>query len=780
MRIRKTYSYEILFQETSNHFEILWIKITRDTEEFHIGSVYHPPANFPYEVSDLINTLFDQIEEIRKQTSANIFLCGDFNKIDEKEISTATGLKQIVKTPTRGKNTLDFVFTNIKNLYENPEIFSSLLNSDHRCILVKPKDIVKTRPKRYLVEFRDIRKKESFTAALGNLDLSKYAREKCPNVLTNKFTIDLQRLLDQYCPIRRVKVSDKDPWWSTPIIKYWLRRRKTARKLEKTLLVERINERLRNLISTSKQTIATKCLKENGKGSRKWWTKIKEFGKLKPSNSVETNDSIDCDTLNNFFNSVSSDPEYKQPETLSTSTSTSISISIEDVKYALKKLSHTATGPSKIPYWVYKENSDLLAPTLTRLFNLSMELSIFPKLLKKELITAIPKVSLPQSPCEYRPIAVTDILSRLFERVVLKLYVNNVTNNCINEQHAFFKSRSTLTALLSLHHNVVQALKYEPYVRILVTDLSKAFNTVRHFNCINALTNKGIHPKIINWISDFLKDRQHATTLNGYTSKWKTVNMGIGQGTIQGPILFNAAFDTVTLNCKTIRYADDLIMILKPQDDPLFHLEDMSNKAKAIGLKMNLNKTKEMLITKAIKEEDIPGIEGIERTNNITYLGVKLSNKLSLDQHIRMIVSRANKTHFLLARMKNLGLSGAGRDALYNSFVLSGLTYALPFLWTLMSNQEKRKIQKVIDKAHDRSILTNHVSIKEIAIKRIEKLYHNIVSNPNHILYPLAPRTQTEGRRTGRPIVQFASTVREQRTFFIYCSILLNDIPFIS
>ena len=43
-------------------------------------------------------------------------------------------MKQVVKQPTRGRNTLDLIFTNIAEFYEYPEALAPLSTSDHRVI----------------------------------------------------------------------------------------------------------------------------------------------------------------------------------------------------------------------------------------------------------------------------------------------------------------------------------------------------------------------------------------------------------------------------------------------------------------------------------------------------------------------------------------------------------------------------------------------------------------------------------------------------------------------
>ena len=48
----------------------------------------------------------------------------------------------------------------------------------------------------------------------------------------------------------------------------------------------------------------------------------------------------------------------------------------------------------------------------------------YPELFKRELITPIPKVNKPKNANDYRSVAVTDILSRICEKVILNTYID--------------------------------------------------------------------------------------------------------------------------------------------------------------------------------------------------------------------------------------------------------------------------------------------------------------------------------------------------------------------
>ncbi len=56
------------------------------------------------------------------------------------------GLHKTVSAPTRGKNTLDQIATNMFNLFDSASHLPPIGRSDHQCILLKPKNNLKIPP----------------------------------------------------------------------------------------------------------------------------------------------------------------------------------------------------------------------------------------------------------------------------------------------------------------------------------------------------------------------------------------------------------------------------------------------------------------------------------------------------------------------------------------------------------------------------------------------------------------------------------------------------------
>ena len=95
-------------------------------------------------------------------------------------------------------------------------------------------------------------------------------------------------------------------------------------------------------------------------------------------------------------------------------------------------------------------------------------------------------------------------------------------------------------------------------------DISKAFDKVWHQGFLYKLKHNGISGNLLQTLTDFLKDRKQRVVLNGKNSSWTNVEVGVPQGSIQGPLLFLIYIcdlpDNLLTNVKV--FADDTSLFL--------------------------------------------------------------------------------------------------------------------------------------------------------------------------------------------------------------------------
>ena len=142
--------------------------------------------------------------------------------------------------------------------------------------------------------------------------------------------------------------------------------------------------------------------------------------------------------------------------------------SVDEVQWLLGTLDTTkSNGPDGVSAQMLKATASSIAPSVTKLFNLSIQSSCFPVLWKMSNVVPVPKSNDHSNPSNYRPISHLPILSKLLERHIHVLISEHLTlsHPISTNQWGFQAGKSTVSALLALTYgfnNWKQGKKYVP------------------------------------------------------------------------------------------------------------------------------------------------------------------------------------------------------------------------------------------------------------------------------------------------------------------------------
>ncbi len=98
-----------------------------------------------------------------------------------------------------------------------------------------------------------------------------------------------------------------------------------------------------------------------------------------------------------------------------------MTLSPDSVRSSLSRINaRKALGPDNIPRRVLRDCAVELTDVFTDIFNISLSQAVVPTCFKATTIIPVPKKSSPSCFNDYRPVALTPILMKCFERLVMQ------------------------------------------------------------------------------------------------------------------------------------------------------------------------------------------------------------------------------------------------------------------------------------------------------------------------------------------------------------------------
>ncbi len=585
--------------------------LPREFTAIVIAAVYIPPcAN----AKDALRELYSAISEQQTNNPDGFFIiAGDFNHANLKTVLPK--FYQHVNFATRGNNTLDFVYTTGKNAYK-AEPRPHLVYSDHISVMLIPayRPLLKlAKPVQKLITIwpNDATStlQDCFQCTDWNMfkEAATYNNHTDLHEYTETVTAYIKKCIDDVTVTKTITTRANQKPWMTAEVRGLLKTRDEAFRSGDKAALKTARANLSCGIKNAKRSYAQKINNHftDSRDTRSLWQAIQTITDYKPPPQACDEDTSLPDALNHFYSRFEMQNDTPAQKLPTPPNDRALCLSPADVRKTLSRINpRKAAGPDNIPGRVLKDCAAQLTDVLTDIFNTSLSQAVVPTCLKSTTIIPVPKKSPVSCLNDYRPIALTPIMMKCFERLVMHNIKNSLPNTLDPLQFAYRPNRSTDDAISSTLHLALTHLENkDSYVRMLFIDFSSAFNTIIPQQLINKLNLLGLNNSLCNWILDFLTGRPQSVRVGHNTSSTTTLSTGAPQGCVLSPLLFTLLTHDCTAKFSSnhiIKFADDTTVVgLISNNDETHYREEVAQLAEWCGvnnLSLNVEKTKEVVM----------------------------------------------------------------------------------------------------------------------------------------------------------------------------------------
>ena len=625
-----------------------------------------------------------------------------------KSLFSCFDFKQIITEPTRitkdTKSLIDLIAVNCPVNIRDSGVISSHL-SDHELVYCVRKINWKRAPSQ-IKTFRNYAKYDSkrFSEDLEGVDWNSALSpngQAASGVdgLWNGFKSAFIRVADFHAPViqKRVRGIENCPWLNKDIKAIMRQRDYFHSKAKKTNLTEDwasyrcFRNRATNCIKKAKAAYNRKLIERSENDHNAFWKTLKKIlpGEKKtasPNICVQGTMSSDKKLIANAFNGFFINTAARLCESVRSSCGTAASshqpgpcryppfkfedVSEEFVSAQLRGLkAGKAVGCDNIPARLLVDSATTVAKPLTKIINYSLRHGEVPREWKSARVIPLFKKGKADDMDNYRPISILPAISKVLERVVHHQLLTHLQRHNILSpyQSGFRKRHSTEWAAMCFADSICRNIDMGMMAGAVFIDLRKAFDTVHHDVLLRKLSGLGVTEDELKWFTNYLSDRSQVVDFLGVSSSSEPVFSGVPQGSILGPLLFIIHLNDLpgaVASCSVLMYADDTVLFCTGRQASTIEatlnreLNQIESWLRENNLFINVTKTESMIFGTSQRLANIDSfsinINGspIKRVSEFKYLGVVFDDRLSWNEHVKSVLSKAGKRVGMLGRVR--------------------------------------------------------------------------------------------------------------------------------
>ena len=584
----------------------------------------------------------------------------------------------------------------------------------------------------FISDFRSIEWDNLF----GRFD---YNTDSCFNVFNDKIKVLIERHLPTVRLTKR-QIRAKIKPWLTPGILTSIAKREHYRKRLASAKTQQSKNRFGTLYRTYRNLIVSliRRSKKNhyahyfdihSKNTRKVWSGVRNLISTQANSecsiSITNGDSVTSDPntvandFNNFFTTIADSIRDKMPPSFNHFSSflknpnlNSLVLTpttTEEIAKVIGSFSKSkASGPNSIPVKILKLINQSISMPISALINSSFESGIFPSVLKiSKVIPVFKNKGSPLEVSNYRPISLLSNIEKIFEKVIYSRVINFLEENhqIYSRQFGFRKAHSTENTLINIVERIRASIDKGEFVCGVFVDLQKAFDTVDHEILLAKLEHYGVRDITNTLFRSYLSNRSQFVYVANSKSQLKSINHGVPQGSVLGPLLFLLYINDLHQCIKkseTYHFADDTHLLNFSKtvwnlcgrvNSDLRALVSWLNANK---ISLNASKTEFVIFCSPWKRMDcIPRLKLFGKiltpSKSVKYLGVHLDEHLNWKVHIGIVAAKLRRANGAISKLRHY----VPHDVLlnvYHAIFVSHIRYASQ-IWGLCDNTVTHRIQ---------------------------------------------------------------------------------------
>ena len=319
-----------------------------------------------------------------------------------------------------------------------------------------------------------------------------------------------------------------------------------------------------------------------------------------------------------------------------------------------------------------------------------------------------------------------------------------LSNNIIYpKQYGFLHGRSTEHAITDVLLDLIEGIENKTFPLAVFLDLTKAFDSISHTILIRKMYRYGIRGTALDWFKSYLTNRAQFVQIDLERSSNKSIDFGVPQGSVLGPILFLLYINDLP-SCSDILsftlFADDTTALYNSSSlDDAFQtvnneLDHLNSWMSSNNLAVNVSKTNFVLFMTRQKFLKTTfndhhyltmSSKPVLQKDGVKFLGLLIDNNLTFNNHINHICSKLLIGIYALRRASKV-LASNDLKTLYSSLILPYLNYNLLAWGGACKLQTKYKILNQGENSNPMKNLTKLHKLQKRALRIVAKAsYHS-------------------------------------------------------